>query len=117
MASSAGCHSKQGQAASKSHCDRAFSTNQPALDGFDVVAFELTSRQAITDLTTRWDDLDIPHTGLRDLGTNGVSVDVADPDGTVLRFLYDTIVGRDGFVGVATETPGQFTLYDNPKFT
>jgi hypothetical protein len=52
---------------------------------------------------------------VQDRGEYGANLDVADPDGTVLRFLANNpfTVGR--FIGVDLDRQGQPALYQTPK--
>ena len=95
--------------------DRAACPTPLDLAGFDVVAFEVGSRQALHDLVARWDELGVEHTDVLDAGPFGLGVDAVDPDGMHLRFLYDNPFGRGDFIGVASDGSGRFSTYDAPR--
>jgi catechol 2,3-dioxygenase-like lactoylglutathione lyase family enzyme len=78
----------------REHC-----SSQPVLDGFDVVALHMATRDALTQLRQRCARLGITCTQIQDRAANEAVVDVADPDGTVLRFYW--VAG--------TSEPGSFT--------
>jgi catechol 2,3-dioxygenase-like lactoylglutathione lyase family enzyme len=94
--------------------DRDLCASRPDLSGFDVVGFEIADRDTFHQIVARWDELDVEHTEVWDGGHYGLSVDLPDPDGTVLRFLCDDPIGRTKFNGVAYDENGQVTYYDTP---
>jgi catechol 2,3-dioxygenase-like lactoylglutathione lyase family enzyme len=80
----------------REHC-----SSQPALDGFDVVALHMATRDALTQLCERCARLGIRCTNIQDRAANEAVVDVADPDGTVLRFYWVADTGEpDSFTGL-----------------
>jgi catechol 2,3-dioxygenase-like lactoylglutathione lyase family enzyme len=87
--------------------------SKPVLAGFDVVAFELESRESVEALVTRCDERGLEHTEIQDRGDFGVALDVPDPDGTVLRFIAGSHIGAD-FVGMEFGA-GPPTFYDVPR--
>jgi catechol 2,3-dioxygenase-like lactoylglutathione lyase family enzyme len=93
--------------------DRAFSSSKPVLDGFDLIAFEMTSLQALEDFAQRCADLDIHTTGVHYFD-NGASagMDIPDPDGTALRF--HSAPGRPPFIGYTSTSDSQET-YQRPR--
>jgi catechol 2,3-dioxygenase-like lactoylglutathione lyase family enzyme len=95
--------------------DRDLCPNRPDLSGFDVVGFEIADRDTFHQIVARWDELGLDHTEVWDGGQYGLSVDLPDPDGTVLRFLCDSPIGRTKFSGVAYDEDGQVTFYDIPQ--
>jgi catechol 2,3-dioxygenase-like lactoylglutathione lyase family enzyme len=95
--------------------DRAACVTPLDLAGFDVVAFEVESRQALLDVVVRWDELGVDHTDVLDAGPLGLGVDALDPDGTHLRFLCDNPFGRGDFIGVAFDGAGEPSIYDRPR--
>jgi hypothetical protein len=93
--------------------DRAFCSSQPVLAGFDLIAFEMASLQALEDFARRCDDLGITTTGVHHFD-NGASagMDAHDPDGIAIRFHFAP--GRPPFMGVASGSQGQ-EAYDHPR--
>jgi catechol 2,3-dioxygenase-like lactoylglutathione lyase family enzyme len=93
--------------------DRSFSSSQPVLDGFDLLAFEMTSLPALEAFAQRCADLSIRTSGVHNFD-NGASagMDVPDPDGTVIRFHYAP--GRPSFIGFSSTTDSQDT-YRRPR--
>jgi catechol 2,3-dioxygenase-like lactoylglutathione lyase family enzyme len=81
--------------------DRAFSSSQPVLDGFDLIAFEMTSLEALEAFAQRCADLSIRTSGVHyfDDGASA-GMDVRDPDGTVIRFHFAP--GRPPFIGFSS---------------
>jgi hypothetical protein len=59
------------------------------LTGFDVFAIEVRSVQDLRDLAARCERLGVAYRGVQDNGEWGAYLDIADPDGTVVRFLAD----------------------------
>jgi catechol 2,3-dioxygenase-like lactoylglutathione lyase family enzyme len=93
--------------------DRKFCSSQPVLDGFDLVAFEMTSLKALEDFGQRCADRHIGTSGVHYFD-NGASagMDVADPDGTVIRFHFAP--GRPPFIGFSSSSHSQDT-YQRPR--
>lgn len=93
--------------------DRAFSSSQPVLDGFDLVAFEMTSLQALEDFAKRCAAMDIRTSGVHyfDEGASA-GMDIPDPDGTVLRFHYAP--GRPPFIGFSSTSDSEES-YQQPR--
>jgi len=93
--------------------DRAHSSSNPALSGFDLIAFEMKSLQALEAFAERCDRMAVGNTGVHRF-EGGAAMDVADPDGTAIRFHYAT--GRPPFVGVHSQAgTTTYTLYDVPE--
>jgi catechol 2,3-dioxygenase-like lactoylglutathione lyase family enzyme len=96
--------------------DREFSASTPNLAGFDYVALAVSTHQALLDLAAKCDELEIRHGGVRDNGPFGSNLDVPDPDGTVLRFLWDAPTAPTTFVGIEFDVNGKPSMYDKPRF-
>ena len=94
----------------RDHC-----ANKPSLDGFDVVALHMATREALDKLRQRCASLGVTCSAIQDRADNEAVVDVPDPDGTVLRFYWvgdggepDRFLGiefRDGYPPSLTTTP------------
>jgi catechol 2,3-dioxygenase-like lactoylglutathione lyase family enzyme len=95
--------------------DREFCASKPILDGFDAFALEVDSVAALHRLTERCETLGIAHGGVQDRGDYGASLDIPDPDGTVLRFLANNPFHAGRFIGVDFGADGQPTLYPTPR--
>jgi catechol 2,3-dioxygenase-like lactoylglutathione lyase family enzyme len=95
--------------------DREFCAGKPALDGFDVFAVEVDSVAALRRLAERCETLGVTHHGVQNRGEYGASLDIPDPDGTVLRFLADNPISEGRFIGVDIGVDGQPSLYATPK--
>lgn len=93
--------------------DRAACASQPDLDGFDVIAFLPASRSVLEDMAARCDRLGIAHNGIQDTPA-GPRLDIADPDGTVLRFYYFTDP-TDRFTGVEMRDGQYVGTYHTPR--
>jgi len=80
----------------RGHC-----SSQPRLDGFDVAALHMGTRDALARLRERCALLGISCTQIQDRAANEAVVDVTDPDGTVLRFYWVADTGEpDSFTGI-----------------
>ena len=95
--------------------DREVSASRPFLSGFDVVAFYVPSRAALEHLVERWDRLQVHHEGVQDRGPYGAVVDVPDPDGTVLRFMWPGDQVPERFTGFEFDATGPTGTYDAPR--
>jgi catechol 2,3-dioxygenase-like lactoylglutathione lyase family enzyme len=94
--------------------DRAYCSSHPVLAGFDVVAIEMQSLDALEALAQRCDRLGIENTGVHHFD-GGAGMDVPDPDGTAIRFHYAP--GRPPFMGVRSDAHGGTTVYDKPRLS
>jgi len=92
--------------------DRAHSSSNPVLAGFDLINFEMTSLQALEGFAERCDRLGIANTGVHHFD-GGAGMDVPDPDGTALRFHFAP--GRPPFVGFRMDPHGGHDAYDQPR--
>ena len=93
--------------------DRAFCSSQPVLDGFDLIAFEMSSLNALEEFAGRCQELGVTTTGVHyfDDGASA-GMDVPDPDGTTIRFNFAP--GRPPFMGVSSTSQGQ-QIYEHPR--
>ena len=97
---------------------RQFCASQPDLAGFDVVAVHMASRHALAALAARCDRLGIGRSPIQDRGPNEAVVDVPDPDGTVLRFLWERENEQTlRFAGLSFEADRPPALYDTPRLS
>lgn len=90
----------------RGHC-----AGQPVLDGFDVVSLHMVDRDAIVRMNERCQSLGVLCSPVQDRGEHEAVVDVADPDGTVLRFYWIESVDQDPFIGMIFDGAGP------PRFT
>jgi catechol 2,3-dioxygenase-like lactoylglutathione lyase family enzyme len=97
--------------------EREFCASKPNLAGFDVVAFEAESVAALHRLAERCESLGMAHRGIQDRGEYGASLDIPDPDGTVLRLLANNPIREGRFLGVDIDASGQPTVYVAPRMT
>ena len=96
--------------------ERQFCASRPDLAGFDVVALHIISRDALAGLAVKCDRLGIEHSPIRDRGPDEAIVDVPDPDGTVLRFLWEReSEQRLRFIGLSFGGDGPPAVYDTPR--
>lgn len=95
--------------------DREASASRPYLSGFDLFGFRVSSPEALHQLMQRWDRLNVAHGEIQDRGLSLLGVDVADPDGTVLRFLCFGDPLPETFTGVDFGDGGEISYYDTPK--
>lgn len=95
--------------------ERAYCASRPVLDGFDVCAFMLRSPDEITTVIDRCTELGIEHGEVDDRGEFGIAMDIADPDGTVLRFVAGAHTGPPGaFAGIELGS-GAPVVYEQPR--
>jgi len=94
--------------------DRRYCADQPRLAGFDVVSFRATSRDTLVGLVSHCDRLGVRRTDIQDLPPFVSTLDLYDPDDTVLRFAFDHPTAPKGFVGVDVGDSGP-TLYSEPR--
>jgi catechol 2,3-dioxygenase-like lactoylglutathione lyase family enzyme len=97
--------------------EREFCASKPDLAGFDVFAIEAESVAALHRLAERCERLGVAHRGVQDRGDYGASLDIPDPDGTVLRFLANNPISEGRFLGVDIDADGQPTVYAAPRMT
>jgi catechol 2,3-dioxygenase-like lactoylglutathione lyase family enzyme len=95
--------------------EREFCASRPVLTGFDVFAVEAESVTVLRQLAERCDELGVAHGGVQDRGRYGASLDIPDPDGTVLRFLANNPINEGHFLGVDVDRDGQPTVYATSK--
>lgn len=95
--------------------DRDVCSGNPRVADFDVVAFKLRSREALSDFLDRCVRLGVTHGDVQERGLDGAAVDVVDPDGAVLRFLALGDDGLSGFTGVEFGENGAVSFYDTPR--
>ena len=95
--------------------DRDHSSSRPVLDGFDVCAFMLRTVEDMSAVIDRCEGLGVEHGDVHDRGDFGIAMDVADPDGTVLRFVAGAHTGPPGaFAGIEFGS-GPPVVYDRPR--
>jgi catechol 2,3-dioxygenase-like lactoylglutathione lyase family enzyme len=94
--------------------DREVCASQPNLAGYDLIGLGLASAHGLQRLIERCDRFGVAHGEIEDRGLNRLAVDVPDPDGTVLRFIYAGDNVPDHFVGVESGDDGQVSLYHTP---
>ena len=91
----------------RDHC-----SGRPRLDGFDVVSLHMGNRDDLARLRERCGALGVACSPIQDRGEHEAVVDVADPDGTVLRFYWVADSHEpDRFVGIVFDgdAPPTFT--------
>ena len=94
--------------------DRRYCADHPRLAGFDVVSFRVESRDALVELAARCDRLGARSPTIQDLPPFVSTLDVYDPDDTVLRFAFDHPTAPTEFVGVDIGDAGP-SLYREPR--
>jgi catechol 2,3-dioxygenase-like lactoylglutathione lyase family enzyme len=95
--------------------ERQYCASTPDLNGFDVFALEAESVSALHDLVARCERLGVACDGVQDRGEYGASLDIPDPDGTVLRFLAGNVIGPGAFFGLDVDAAGRPSLYEKPR--
>ena len=94
---------------------REYCASGPVLDGFDVCAFMVSTPEQMMTVVARCVDLGIVHGEIHDRGEFGIAMDVADPDGTILRFVAGSHTGPPGTFAGVEFGPGPPTFYDQPR--
>ena len=95
--------------------ERGYCASRPVLDGFDVCAFMLRTAEDVSTVIDRYAELGIDHGDVHARGDFGIALDVADPDGTVLRFVAGAHTGPPGtFTGIEFGS-GPPTVYNQPR--
>lgn len=98
---------------------------QPSFAGFDLFSLGVSSRADLDALVLLADGLGSEHSGVVDRGVDGYHLDIADPDGTMIRFLAPADadsatqagVDAEGFVGVALDDQNPPTFYPTPRIS
>ncbi len=96
--------------------DREYCASRPDLAGFDAFALEADDLETLRQLASRCDELGIAHNGVQDRSAYGASLDIPDPDGTVLRFLANNPFNPGTFLGVEFTADGTPQIYQTPRF-
>ena len=95
----------------RQHCSSA-----PDLDGFDIVALHMSSRESLSLVQERSERLGADYTPVQDRGPHEAVVDVTDPDGTLLRFYWmDVTQEPDVFLAFAFGDDGPPELIHEPR--
>lgn len=92
-------------------------SGMPAFPGFDLFSLAVDSLDELDAVVARCDDLELAHGDVTRLGTDATIVDVPDPDGTVLRFMYLDPDRRRSFAGLDFRTDGPPSIYDKPRLS
>ena len=95
--------------------DRDVCSGDPRVADFDVVAFQLRSREALNAFLDHCLRLGVPHGDVQERGLDGAAVDVVDPDGAVLRFVALGDGEMSGFTGIEFGENGAVSFYDTPR--
>ncbi|HET6298948.1 MAG TPA: VOC family protein [Kribbella sp.] len=95
--------------------DREVVPGRPNFAGFDLVGFGVESPQVLHQLVEDCERLGFDHEPIHDRGEYGQALDITDPDGTVLRFLWDHETVDDTFLGMEFTADGPPTMYDVPR--
>jgi hypothetical protein len=77
------------------------------LGGFDVCAFMLRTLEDISTVIDRCAALGIEHGEVHDRGDFGIALDIADPDGTMLRLWPARTPGLQERSPVSSSVPGR----------
>jgi len=95
----------------RQHCSSA-----PDLDGFDIMALHMTSRESLLGVQQRSAALGADVTPVHDRGPHEAVVDVTDPDGTLLRFYWaDEAQEPDVFTAYAFHGDGPPEFIHEPR--
>ncbi|NUT32148.1 MAG: VOC family protein [Hamadaea sp.] len=94
----------------REHC-----ASKPDLTGFDAFALTAADRETLVRIAERCDRLEIAHSGVRDVPGFASSLDIPDPDGTVVRLHWRDPAAPDRFLGVDTDAAGTMVPYFTPR--
>jgi hypothetical protein len=77
----------------------------------------IASPQVLHQLIERCQRRGFQHGSIEDRGPAGLALDIPDPDGTVLRFLWDQtpLEQLEQFVGLESGADGSMTPYKTPR--
>ncbi|MCW2799380.1 MAG: Glyoxalase/bleomycin resistance protein/dioxygenase [Aeromicrobium sp.] len=95
--------------------EREYCASRPVLDGFDVCAFMLRTAEDMSTVIDRCTELGVEHGDVQDRGDFGIAMDIADPDGTMLRFVAGAHTGPPGGFAGVDFGPGPPVIYDQPR--
>lgn len=98
---------------------------QPTFAGFDLFSLGVSSRMDLDALMASASTLGSEHSDIVDRGVDGYHLDVADPDGTMIRFLappdsrsaLQAQAEAGTFLGVAFDDKNVPTFYATPRIT
>ena len=94
--------------------DRSACAGPPTLTGFDVVAVELSSAEAVHSVADWCAEHGVEIVGILDF-PGGAGMDIPDPDGTIIRIHHAS--GRPPFLGVESGAQGESGTYTTPRLT
>ena len=95
--------------------EREYCASTPDLGGFDVCAFMLWTLEDMSTVIDRCAALGMEHGEVHDRGDFGLALDIADPDGTMLRFVAGPHTGPPGAFSGIEFGSGPPTVYDQPR--
>jgi hypothetical protein len=95
--------------------DREVIPGRPDFAGFDLFAFQVAARKDLDEVIAHCDRLGVKHAEVHERGPDGAALDVPDPDGTVVRFIWPGESNVAGFGGVEFDAAGNVTFYDTPR--
>lgn len=95
--------------------ERLYCASRPHLNDFDAFALRVDSLDSFTKLIERADRLGASHSEIHDRGPYGAALDISDPDGTVIRFLYEPDDYPTGFTGLEFGPDGTPSTYREPR--
>jgi catechol 2,3-dioxygenase-like lactoylglutathione lyase family enzyme len=97
---------------------------EPSFAGFDLFSLGVTDRADLETLAARARQLGSECSEIADRGVDGYALDIADPDGVLVRFLAPAenrsatqAIDATGFVGVAFDDNGVPAFYTTPRLT
>lgn len=93
---------------------RSLVPGAPSFAGFDLFSLGVAGRDDLELLQSRARELGAAHGEIVDRGMDGLHLDIADPDGTLVRFLTPPAVDGAGFVGLSFDDNGLPTFYSDP---
>ena len=95
--------------------EREVCASRPDLAGFDPFALQVADRGDLLALVGRCEQLGVAHGEVVERGSAEAVVDVPDPDGTVVRFLWSSGEHEEAFVGLEFSGAADVGFYDRPR--
>jgi catechol 2,3-dioxygenase-like lactoylglutathione lyase family enzyme len=88
---------------------------EPKFPGFDLLSLSVDDRAGLEEIRARATSLGSQIGDIVDRGTDGLAMDVFDPDGTAIRFLTPSELGGAGFIGVEFREGEPPTIYNERR--
>lgn len=94
---------------------REYCAGPPRLAGFDVFALRSPTKELLATIAERCDRLGIEPSQVWDYPGYGAGMDIADPDGTLVRIVWHDPRVPSGFLGIVFDAGGPPRTYREPR--